>query len=259
MRSVAFTVGADLVDIYGELSIAGRAVTPPYPHTWIEFPGTGAKDRVGFSLYTVERNEKDKIVAPNARWAILGKGFHSMRNTCVPLFECTAALDTEGRPIGKIGCRPLSIYRQFLASREAAGDPVSDDEFDGMAELSTHAFRAALYSMAMLHCKNVEKAPVKKKLGVRARLIKRTRPARAQVKFHTLEVRVPGSKGRKNGAKGKDKNGVASWHMCRGHFSDHTEKGLFGDPKLKGVYWVPSHAKGSRKKGVVEKDYKLKE
>lgn len=43
-------------------------------------------------------------------------------------------------------------------------------------------------------------------------------------------------------------------HTCRGHFADYRKgKGLFG--KLKGLYWINSHVRGSEEHGVVEKDY----
>lgn len=42
-------------------------------------------------------------------------------------------------------------------------------------------------------------------------------------------------------------------HICRGHFKDYREHGLFG--KVKGLYWWDMHIRGTDKAGVVDKDY----
>jgi hypothetical protein len=47
-----------------------------------------------------------------------------------------------------------------------------------------------------------------------------------------------------------------SFHFCRGHFKTYTEeKPLFG--KYVGDFWWDAHARGSIKKGLVTKDYKI--
>jgi len=47
-------------------------------------------------------------------------------------------------------------------------------------------------------------------------------------------------------------------HMCRGHFKHYVkEKPLFG--KYTGMIWWQPQARGNKKKGVVMKDYKIKE
>lgn len=49
----------------------------------------------------------------------------------------------------------------------------------------------------------------------------------------------------------------ADWryHICRGHWADHREHGLFGKESLKGIYWVRDHVRGSKSHGEVIKDY----
>lgn len=44
--------------------------------------------------------------------------------------------------------------------------------------------------------------------------------------------------------------------ICRGHFKDYREHGLFG--KNKGLYWWDSHVRGSHTEGIVIKDYVVK-
>lgn len=45
-------------------------------------------------------------------------------------------------------------------------------------------------------------------------------------------------------------------HICRGHFKDYRERGLFG--KFKNLYWWDMHMRGSSQFGAVIKDYKVK-
>jgi hypothetical protein len=45
-------------------------------------------------------------------------------------------------------------------------------------------------------------------------------------------------------------------HLCRGHVREYTEeRPLFG--KYAGRFWIPPHARGDRKQGVIHKDYQL--
>jgi hypothetical protein len=45
-------------------------------------------------------------------------------------------------------------------------------------------------------------------------------------------------------------------HICRGHFKDFTEKGLFGDQKMKGTFWWHSYVRGTPHR-VMFKDYNI--
>jgi hypothetical protein len=44
-------------------------------------------------------------------------------------------------------------------------------------------------------------------------------------------------------------------HICRGHFKDYRQKGLFG--KYQGLFWWDSHLRGSSTVGITEKDYQI--
>ena len=45
-------------------------------------------------------------------------------------------------------------------------------------------------------------------------------------------------------------------HVCRGHFKDYRESGLFGQHK--GVYWWHEQARGAARYGITLKDYEIK-
>jgi len=47
-------------------------------------------------------------------------------------------------------------------------------------------------------------------------------------------------------------------HWVRGHYADYTKgNGLFGNPKLKSVFWIPEFKRGSEEVGEVKQSYTL--
>jgi hypothetical protein len=44
-------------------------------------------------------------------------------------------------------------------------------------------------------------------------------------------------------------------HICRGHFKDYRESGLFG--RNKGLFWWDMHVRGKEERGIVVKDYAI--
>lgn len=108
----------------------------------------------------------------------------------------------------------------------------------------------AFLAISFMHCKNVKvlhRGPGEKPKEKRNRYEPR-------VKFHTLEItpmkRVLETEGR-SGEVGLKR----SLHICRGHFKDFQEKGLFG--KYHGIYWWDSQVRGKAEAGIVHKDYSV--
>jgi len=128
-------------------------------------------------------------------------------------------------------------------------------------ESATGLGRSSLYvvmwAMAFAHCKNVElerapyRGPKKKRPSKRHRQRKRYR-------FHVLNIQPVCQAARKvEEGDTPDDRRKAALHICRGHFKDYSERGLFGREDLKGRYWWPMHTRGSRKEGIVVKDYSV--
>lgn len=52
---------------------------------------------------------------------------------------------------------------------------------------------------------------------------------------------------------------MTRFHVVRGHYADYRNgAGLFGNPNLKGIYWVAPHAKGNPDAGTIKKDYDIR-
>jgi len=106
-------------------------------------------------------------------------------------------------------------------------------------------------ALSLMHCKNVEIRPAPTPERVRDRRHRHRRPA---LTYRVLEIepmkRVLRSEGRiaETGMR-------LALHICRGHFKDYRQRGLFG--KLRGIYWWDSHLRGDLRSGVAVKDYEI--
>jgi hypothetical protein len=110
----------------------------------------------------------------------------------------------------------------------------------------------ALLTIQFMHCNNVTLVENSKPLSRNKAKNKKKIP---QIRYYTLDIEPIKEILKREGSI--EKNGIQkALHICRGHFKDFTEKGLFG--KIKGVFWVPAHEKGKSENGVVVKDYNVK-
>lgn len=118
--------------------------------------------------------------------------------------------------------------------------------------LST-AMMPVYLAFTFAHCKNVSTVEHRTPLKVAKKRRKAGKPV--GVTYKTLVI--DGMKEALRTEGGVEKNGLAkALHICRGHFVTYTEDApLFG--KVAGTFWRPMHTRGSRKRGEVEKDYKI--
>lgn len=106
-----------------------------------------------------------------------------------------------------------------------------------------------LFALSLINCKNTtlrEQSPPPKLARAAA---KRGRPIH---RHHVLEIEPMREVLRSEGQS--DEVGLRrAVHICRGHFKDYREHGLFG--RNHGVYWWSQYARGSASEGIVTKDY----
>lgn len=110
-------------------------------------------------------------------------------------------------------------------------------------------------SLMMLSCNNISIRPNDNDPKQVKRAVKRHGGTPDSYRYYTLVIRPAGSKA---GTPGQDVRDLP-YHVCRGHFARYGpefNKGLlFG--KHAGLFWVGLHARGDKKFGTIEKDYKL--
>jgi hypothetical protein len=119
--------------------------------------------------------------------------------------------------------------------------------------LLTAFFWHAFDLFNLLNCKNISLQKHEHDRVTAKRLLKRDGVAAAHYRYHTLVVR----KGFSDSDGPGQKTETMPLHVCRGHYRTYTaDAPLFG--RYTGRYYVPSHARGTAKNGIVDKDYVVK-
>jgi hypothetical protein len=113
----------------------------------------------------------------------------------------------------------------------------------------------ALLTVQFMHFKNVKivesETPIIRS-AKKGTLKKKRVPT---IKHYTLDIEPLKKVIKKEGCI--IENGIQkALHVCRGHFRDYTEKGLFG--KILGKVWVNAHNRGNKQNGEIVKEYNLK-
>jgi hypothetical protein len=109
--------------------------------------------------------------------------------------------------------------------------------------------KPALLALSFMHCKNV----ISVTMGKGTSPGKRNRRSFA-IKYKILEIE-PMKKVLKTEGKMESGGLIKALHICRGHFKDFREKGLFG--RNHDIYWWDSQVRGSIDSGIALKDYKV--
>lgn len=104
-----------------------------------------------------------------------------------------------------------------------------------------------LYSLALMNCRNVEY--IENNHGIIYE-----RKNNDELKYKTLKINPmnPQNKNKFIAGKTNNKNPL---HICRGHFKDYRENGLFG--KYHDIYWWDSQMRGNKEVGEVKKVYEI--
>ena len=106
-------------------------------------------------------------------------------------------------------------------------------------------------ALTMFHCKNIELVNNSLPDKVLKKRKKRNKPAFVYKTLNVMPLRrIVNKEGGTEGEKIQK-----ALHLCRGHFKDYREKGLFG--KYKGLYWWDMHMRGNKREGEIVKDYRV--
>jgi hypothetical protein len=105
------------------------------------------------------------------------------------------------------------------------------------------------FALSLMHCRNVT---------VREPVLFRQQRRQAEreggVRFKVLSI-APALNVLREEGQVETVGLKQALHICRGHFKDYTEKGLFG--KNKGIFWWNHHSRGDMENGVILKDYTI--
>lgn len=126
-----------------------------------------------------------------------------------------------------------------------------------LANLNLDAFPKTLhipfFSTSFAHCKNVELRRVEPDAKLSKKQLKRY--GVPKFSYDVIDIQPMTKVLRTEG--GMDSHGSLSTalHICRGHFKDYRQRGLFG--KNKGLYWWDMHVRGDEASGVAKRDYTI--
>jgi hypothetical protein len=107
-------------------------------------------------------------------------------------------------------------------------------------------------TLSFMHCKNVELRDIPNDQGFERRFTKWH--GRPPVQYKDLNI-TPMQKVIRSAAT-EHKTGMhQALHICRGHFKDYRQRGLFG--KIKGIFWWDQNLRGQESEGAIHKTYRV--
>lgn len=263
-------------------------LAPPFPSFWVEakVPREGiarySPQAVGMGEWTigslssyVERadaqnlakyaragwwNAGPAVLPSEARWL----AFHTLfagSNVVAP-FEMSTwsfAVDAAGRMVkmtspqgsGYFLGTVSDTWERMQQAQGSSPDEQLEDLHSTRGELAV-----TLLTISLLHCKNVT-LRVQPGPAAKSRKKNRHRPPRAAGSYQVIDIDPMRTVLRTEGRSEQVGLGQAL-HICRGHFADHRERGLFGREALRGIFWVPMHVRGSLGRGGARKDYEVR-
>jgi hypothetical protein len=132
----------------------------------------------------------------------------------------------------------------------------SDQEYQYRRALAHLHESWILNTFARLNCANVSLKPRANQKTHHHH--ERRRNGRAQTIWHEIIVdSIPHTRPVPAAPSGEVRE--IRLHWVRGHYADYTKgKGLFGNAKLRAVFWIPEHRAGSAEAGEVKATYSVK-
>lgn len=136
----------------------------------------------------------------------------------------------------------------------ATGKIVAKLDDPNLENVGIAALFPVLFSISLLHCKNIELSD----LPPPSRQVRRLAERKGMeiIRYKTLVIEPFKKQVRHEARQAGESEIHRALHICRGHFREYSEeRPLFG--KYAGRFWVPMHARGSKEHGEVRKDYKV--
>ena len=110
-----------------------------------------------------------------------------------------------------------------------------------------------LHAFARMNCANARLAPIS---GQQRHTHRRDKPVPMST-WHTIQITsVPKIRTHVTQVEPDGEHSELRFHWVRGHYADYTKgAGLFGNPKLRSVFWIPEHRAGKEELGTVVSSY----
>ncbi len=149
--------------------------------------------------------------------------------------------------INNDGSVPIDANGKLLWSLMLDRPPQNFD--DGWPQL----LHVPMLATSFCHCKNVALVDDNVPYAVSKAFEKRHKMPR--ITYKTLIINPMMQVLQKEGKLEEHHSIRKAVHICRGHFKDYQERGLFG--KYHGLFWWDMHIRGNKASGIVVKDYRV--
>jgi hypothetical protein len=186
---------------------------------------------------------------PVPRWMVRALGYWYFRRHGGPHGGLVGPLAGWAIPVCKDGSVMPGFGPGFSLPVCDYTEGIDDRTAEVFADLGP-LIHPALMALTFLNCKNVASCERDPDAGESE--AHRRKHGRPLVKFKTLHI-DPMTRLIREASRQPGGGGGSPLHICRGHFKDYRERGLFG--RHKGIYWWDHYVRGSIERGVVFKDY----
>jgi hypothetical protein len=242
----------------------GMVVCPPFNNLWIE-----AHDRRQFAAEDGSWRQEDD--ATYGAWVTtkhrrkdrddfdaIFSGFEleAPREDAERVVAVVPFTSVRGRRGGAVNGGVCAIAFALDASGMMIGgfkgaDFSSNEQAWAIENVHWQVIQLVLSTLAFFNIRNVV---VTDHLPSRQERRRASREGRPDIVWKTLQVVKPGAT--TSGQPRTATQAEIAEHICRGHIKHFTEeKPMFGNPKITGAFWIEAHMRGSRRHGVVAKDY----
>lgn len=208
-------------------------------------------------MHPVDSPQGESDIPP--RWVMDWVTFTYWKRGMYPINFGAATLDSKGKYIrhGEIPFVVNVLRAMFGVDLDTAQEIEKSwpgDKRELLFHESCSMKSPFMFCLALLNCRNVQ--TVDKPAPPAPILKQRAKKGIPYIQYKMLEV-TPLRTVRQGGTRKDGTPEPQALHFVRGHFKDFSDKGLFG--KYKGVYWWDSQVRGDVSKGIIDKDYVVKQ
>lgn len=208
--------------------------TPPFRNMWLEGVIEGTRCCSG-----IFRMRDDEDPEAGFRVFLFSGIWAANHGLMMPWHVLECSVSTSGK---------VRDVFQHVAFREGND---SDKSARILADRSAAFLFTSMHALARMNCANVSVRPTSEN---KPKQSTKKQPYKGIVWHDIVIDSVPTT------PKGGHRDCVeVRSHWVRGHYADYTRgKGLFGNPKLRAVFWIPEHERGNEEVGKVISSYTVK-
>lgn len=229
---------------------------PPFEQYFVEYGSRVAAETVGALVTAMDLNKlctcgKCAIHVDDPRWSVKIQFFCKRWST--QIFEIEKwPLILLVRNDGYVATTLIGADSSDPDDHAALAPPEPFDSEEYIARRKSLLGLAGpvILATAFMHCKNVRH--VEHVPGGAFGRARRRRGEKPLLRYCTLQIDPMKETLRREG-QSETLGLKQALHICRGHFKDYRQSGLFG--RIKGIFWWDQQLRGSASEGAVVKDY----